>query len=76
MIVEIGGLKYECIRGSDIIRDGIYLELSTSDGQWVLEIFYSDQTGKMTLSGPAAPLSLEVVEWVIAQAKVRLPPES
>ncbi|WP_027051987.1 hypothetical protein [Mesorhizobium erdmanii] len=73
-MVELAGRNYDAIIGSDVQRDGMYLELLDQDGRVVGEIFYSDVAGKMTvtLSQPQAPL--DVVEWMIATAKIRLPP--
>jgi hypothetical protein len=74
--VDIGGTQYHCVRGSDVDRDGMYLELSHPNGSAVLEIFYSDKTGDMTVGGIQESIPLDVVEWLIAEAKRRLPPIS
>jgi hypothetical protein len=43
--------RYEMIRGSDVDRDGMYLELiESTTGNVVAEIFYSDVTNAMTFT--------------------------
>ena len=74
---EIAGRTYVCIRGSDVDRDGMYLELSEISGaqtRIAMEIFYSDATGDMTVSLFDNAMPLPVVEWMIASAKESLPP--
>lgn len=63
--------------GSDVQRDGMYLEVSDDPkGRSVLlEIFYSDRTREMTISVFSRDVPLEAVEWAISAAKKRLPPE-
>lgn len=46
-------IKFELRRGSDVIRDGMYLELSisgTSPLRQVAEVFYSDITHEFFLT--------------------------
>jgi hypothetical protein len=65
---------YRTQRGSDIQRDGMFLELIDAEsGDEVAEVFYSDQTKKMRISVYASELPLEAVEHLIARAKVVLP---
>lgn len=69
------GHKYTYVIGSDIDRDGMYVEV-TSDADAVnslLEIFYSDITHKMSITLHRPDLPLEVIEWAISIAKQRLP---
>ncbi len=71
---EIAGCQYEVIVGSDVLeRCGMYLELYDA-GEQILEVFYSDADGKMTLSTYRQSLPLVVVEWAIAEGKARLRP--
>ena len=68
---------YELVMGSDIAdRDGMYLELN--DGSMANmplgEVFYSDIDGSMTATTYGNDLPLDAVEWMIAEAKRRLPP--
>lgn len=53
MILSEGEVAYGVVLGSDLQRDGMYLELSRSDlppGSPLAEIFYSDIDGKMTFT--------------------------
>ncbi|MER8476521.1 hypothetical protein [Mesorhizobium sp. M1163] len=73
-MVELAGRNYEATIGSDVQLDGMYLELVDQDNHIVGEIFFSDIDGKMTITLGQPEVSVEVVEWMIAKAKVRLPP--
>ena len=73
-MVEIFGHSYGATVGSDIDRDGMYLELADDAKVVIAEIFYSDDTGNMTFTSHRADLPLPLIEWLIAQAKVRLAP--
>jgi hypothetical protein len=67
---------YRTVRGSDLQRDGMYLELiDESTGDEVAEVFYSDATHKMTISVFQPELPLEIVELLIERAKHELPPK-
>ena len=71
------GDEYEWTRGSDVDRDGMYLEVSSRrTGELLAEVFYSDQTGKMTLTVFDINLPLPVVGDLVARAKELLPPVS
>ena len=73
----VAGHAYSCVRGSDVSRDGMYLELSEMEGKVrhiVMEIFYSDKTGDMTVQTFRDGVPLSAAEWMIAQAKELLPP--
>lgn len=75
--MRVGDRDYTYIMGSDVQRDGMYLELALADDgleQALAEVFYSDVDGTMTFSGYAPDLPLEVVEWLISEARRRLPP--
>lgn len=68
---------YRTIRGSDVQRDGMYLELiEESTGDEVAEVFYSDATQNMVVSVFKPDLPLSVVEAFINRAKNDLPPTS
>lgn len=50
---EDNGTRHEIIRGSDVVRDGMYLELrlpDTSPVEQLAEIFYSDVTHEFSIS--------------------------
>ncbi|MEQ5122165.1 hypothetical protein [Morganella morganii] len=76
MFIEDNGTRYEIIRGSDIVRDGMYLELrlpDTSPVEQLAEIFYSDVTHEFSISILADNLQLSIIERLVAEAKVLLP---
>ncbi len=63
--------------GSDVQRDGMFLELSDGVIEHALlaEVFYADANGQMTLATfDNGSIPLKVVEWLISEAKRRLPP--
>lgn len=70
-------INLELIRGSDVLRDGMYLELSisgTSPLRQVAEVFYSDVTHEFFLTCYEENIPLEAVEKLISEAKASLPP--
>lgn len=73
-MIELAGRNYKATIGSDVQRDGMYLELADQDERIVGEIFFSDVDGKMTVTLSQPEVPLEVVKWMIATAKIRLPP--
>jgi hypothetical protein len=73
----IGGWTYTHVRGSDLNRDGMFLELSEMKGtesRLVMEVFYSDKTDEMAVTAFREAVPLAAVEWIISQAKILLPP--
>ena len=74
-MVEISGQTYAIIRGSDVDRDGMYLEL-TSDGQQgeVAEVFHADETGEFSLTTFGNAVPLVAIEWLIERSRALLPP--
>jgi hypothetical protein len=76
---EIDGQSYTHVRGSDVVRDGMFLELAAvgrPEGRPMMEVFYSDENGKMTLNTFGNDVPLPVVEWLILQAKELLLPSA
>jgi hypothetical protein len=66
---------YRAVRGSDIRRDGMYLELIEPEtGDEIAEVFYADEDGKIVISVFKQDVPLEVIEAFIAKAKHDLPP--
>jgi hypothetical protein len=66
---------YRTVRGSDVQRDGMFLELiDESTGDAVAEVFYSDATHEMAVSVFKPELPLRIVELLIERAKHDLPP--
>ena len=76
-VIEHSGHRYHLIMGSDVKRDGMFLELVV-DGRSAappLEMFYSDATGSFTLNTlQTASIPLEIVEHFIREAQRCLPP--
>ena len=76
-VIERSGHRYHMIMGSDLERDGMFLELvvdSRSEAP-LLEMFYSDATGTFTLNSlQRASIPLEIVEHFILEAHRCLPP--
>ena len=78
MELKRDGSVYRCIVGSDVARDGMYLEVSdqASGSDVILEIFYSDLNNQMSVTLFKPDVPLEVVEWAISIARQRLPVRS
>ena len=69
--------EYKFSRGSDIVRDGMFLELTVANTTPVLqlaEVFYSDVTHQFVLTCFEPNIPLTVIETLIDQAKKLLPP--
>lgn len=64
---------YSITRGSEVDRDGMFLELSKS-GSVVAEAFYSDQTKRISISCFQPSLPIETVEFLTSEAWRCLPP--
>ena len=65
---------FKTLLGSDIHRDGRYLELiELESGDEVAEVFYADEEKEMKMSIFKADMPLEVIEAFIAKAKLDLP---
>ncbi len=62
---------YRTLVGSDVVHDGMYLEVSDGAG-YVITVFRSDVNGAMTLSTGRSDIPVEVVEWAIGEARRRL----
>lgn len=77
MPFQIGSRTYNSVVGSDVARDGMYLEVSGGpDGTDVLlEIFYSDRTRTMTVTAFERDIPMDIVEWAIGAARERLSPD-
>ncbi len=76
MIIERAGKRYEIIRASDVINDGMSLELYvvTEAPETGMFIFYSDVDGSFTFSANCRDIPLDIVEKFITMAHERLPP--
>ncbi|GKX58331.1 hypothetical protein [Leminorella grimontii] len=72
------GIEYSFTRGSDIIRDGMYLELNYKEENTLIqiaEVFFSDATFDFSLSCFQENVPLPLIEILIEKAKVLLPPK-
>lgn len=74
-VKEFDGVVYEVLMASDLVHDGMSLELWHGRKQ-VMSCFYSDVDGRLSLTAHRAALPLELVEWFIAEARRELPPET
>lgn len=73
-MLSLDSRKFELTRGSDIVRDGMYLEMSEVGGSTAIaEVFYSDQTRKFVLNTFGNDIPVEAIEWIVEQARTLLP---
>ncbi|QBH97706.1 hypothetical protein EKN56_15615 [Limnobaculum zhutongyuii] len=73
----INNIEYQFIRGSDVQRDGMYLEVNIANSNpliQVAEVFYSDITSEFTFNCWESNVPLEIIETLIRQSKLLLPP--
>ncbi|WP_422927030.1 hypothetical protein [Singulisphaera sp. PoT] len=68
--------RYETVMGSDVARDGMYLELwdRKPPGKLALWAFYSDADGSFEFERYLDDVPPEVEEWFHREARRRLPP--
>lgn len=73
---SIGAKQYVLQRGSDVVRDGLFLELfaDSLDGQVLAEVFFSDERHEMTFTAFVEDIPVAAVEWLIERSKLHLPP--
>ena len=62
----------DVVFGSDVQRDGVFLEQTYQSGGWV-EVFHSDADRSWTVSAEILDLSLDRLNGLIARARDRLP---
>lgn len=77
MLIEYGNRRYEILFGSDVINDGVYLELNDiteEPSENLLFAFWSDVDGSFTFSAYRENLPFELVETFLKEARKRLPP--
>jgi len=73
--IEFSGVFYQCIFGSDVPNEGMYLELndgSSGGSETVLFAFRSDATGEITLNAYRKDIPLPLVELFIARVHAEL----
>ena len=68
--------RYEVILGSDLARDGMFLELWERHParELALEVFFSDADGSFTTTSYRTDVPPEVEQWLQGEARRRLPP--
>ncbi|WP_220814809.1 hypothetical protein [Pseudomonas paralcaligenes] len=65
------GRRYEIIFGSDVQRDGIYLELSDRTDEIVevlAEVFFYDEHGKAIFNVYKNGIPLQLIHWLVELA--------
>jgi hypothetical protein len=73
-VLSIGNRIFEVVRGSDINRDGMYLEMSERGGKaGIAEVFYSDETRGFVLNTFGNDIPLDAIEWIATNARLTLP---
>lgn len=76
-VFETGDRRFILVRGSDVERDGMYLELLDEETQRaVAEVFYSDASDAMTFTAYDEDLPLRAIERLIERGKELLAPTS
>ncbi len=76
MLFSVGKKQYESVVGSDLEKDGMFLELSDAENNLVLYAFWSDANDGFTFSAYEQELPFSLVEWFVQEARKRLPPMS
>lgn len=77
--MNIAGSKYSFTRGSDVVRDGMFLEAELLEGEKrraIAEVFYSDDTGKFVVSCFEENIPMELIEYLVAEGRQCLPPSA
>jgi len=79
MILQARGKQYEIIKGSDVLRDGVYVELSDitdkDNRKYLLEIFHSDANGTELFSSEKMEIPYNILLETIKLAEKWLDPE-
>ena len=79
-MIEILGQSYTAVVGSDVDRDGMYLELSDSANVVIAEVFYSDESSRGKSRSPrerASSAAIRSVQSIIARNRpILIAPQS
>ena len=67
-------MKYRLAVASDVVRDGLGVELEDASGAIVAEVFRSDREHTLTVNTFGHNVPVEELVWMIEQAKVELEP--
>ncbi len=74
---EYEGRKYEIIFGSDVQRNGVYLELSDRTNETIeviAEVFHYDEIGKVVFNCYRKSVPYQLIAWLFDEvAKERWP---
>ena len=76
--MRIENHDYSLLMGSDVERDGMFLELNAGDepsGAPLAEWFYADADATLSLTVYAAGIPDSVLDWFRVEAARRLPPK-
>lgn len=74
-IIEIEGRSYNFIRGSDVTKDGMYLEVCDEErAEVILFAFFSDADGSFICTAYKENLPFALVEQFVKSARAGLPP--
>ncbi len=77
--MKIDGCEYSLLMGSDVGRDGVFLELYEGSDPYVgpvlAESFYSDVDGSISTTQYAEQVPAGAIMWLKEQAERRLPPD-
>ncbi len=68
------GIGYQFLMGSDIERNGMFMEMLDTSGACVAEVFYSDITHRMVVTLGRPGLPIEAVQELLSRARLKLPP--
>jgi hypothetical protein len=77
MHVNIAGDEYSFTRGSDLARDGMFIEaelIGAPSRRTVAEVFYSDEKSQFFVSCFEEGVPVELIEFLIAEGRRLLPP--
>ena len=75
--MNIAGVEYSFTRGSDVVRDGMFVEadvIGAPKRRTVAEVFYSDETGQYFVSCFEEGVPVELIEYLISEGRQLLPP--
>ncbi len=81
MLLEYDNHKYEILFGSDVINDGVYLEMNDitdgviGDAKFVLFAFFSDADSRCTFHSFKEELPFPLVETFVQEVRKRLFPK-
>ena len=74
MKFSVKNIEYQILFGSDIIRDGVYLELSlpnTNPLEQLAEVFFHDPTGKIEFHCWSESIPFEAIKTLVEKADVK-----